>query len=364
MSCLIKLAVAGAGKTTWLGQQAKSDERNLFITYTNRNVFNIQEAIMKNHDGKIPTNTVILTYDRFLYYWLIKPFEIIYEKQIGKINGMSINKPPEHVYKNPHNGYVNENNSNHYKDKKDLLYINRMSKLFCNRLNLSERKEIISNIDNFIDNIYFDEFQDFCRYDYDLLINIAKYSSKKIFMVGDFYQSLVTNTNNRNPRPYAKSNNQKEFIDKLKTTNKNITVDVDSLIESYRCPAKTCAYIREKLDIDIYSKGINSGEVHIISNVEDAKKILQNNNVTKLFWSKASKYYEQIKNKNKWRNSKGDTYGDVCVVLTKTINLDNLSSLKPSVHHSFYVALTRSSKNTYLLCDSLYQEAGKQLFSY
>ena len=98
MAGFVKLAVAGAGKTTWLGKQIDSRSRNILITFTNQNVANLKEKIKNVNYGKIPQNTKVLTYTKFLYYWVIKPCEELYvlnsgEKMFG--NGMTIKEPAE-----------------------------------------------------------------------------------------------------------------------------------------------------------------------------------------------------------------------------------------------------------------------------
>ncbi|MDN6491202.1 MAG: hypothetical protein L0K14_00755, partial [Leuconostoc sp.] len=93
----VKLAVAGSGKTRWLGNSVSPSKRNLLITYTNQNVSNITKSIQL-HLGIVPENTTVITYTRFVYYWLIRPYEpsIVIGDNTGQFrsDGIDISTPP------------------------------------------------------------------------------------------------------------------------------------------------------------------------------------------------------------------------------------------------------------------------------
>lgn len=366
MAGFVKLAVAGAGKTTWLGKQIDSRSRNILITFTNQNVANLKEKIKNVNYDKIPQNTKVLTYTKFLYYWVIKPCEELYvlnsgEKMFG--NGMTIKEPAEFDRYNLSNGYVKDSHKGHYLDKNGQYYVTRLSKLFIKQ-KASVKKTVKKYIGKFIDNIYIDEFQDFVSNDYKLLMELAKSNEYNTYMVGDYYQSLVTSTNSRGSnalRPYSKSTNYRTFIEKLR--NEGIEVDTTTLLNSWRCPYLTCKFIRERLGINIYSEHHDTKHnVKIIRSEDEAIKILKNNGIVKLVYNSKVKGFDRIINKNKWGYSKGSTYNETCVILTKTTGfltteISDSPHIKGKALHTLYVALTRSSGNTYLLNNSLYLDA-------
>ena len=78
--------------------------------------------------------------------------------------------------------------------------------------------------------------------------------------------------------------------------------------------------------------------------------ILQDDAIPKLIFSGANKYLGRYIN---WSYSKGDTFDDVCVILTEKTNSicdkDWSFTLTDVVRNKLYVALTRARHNVYLL---------------
>lgn len=362
MAGTVKLAVAGAGKTRTLGKTMDPNSKNLFITFTNQNVSNIVNAIKYFNGGDIPANTLIMTYDRFLYHWLIRPFEksffLLYSVNF-RSKGVEIIDPPEFDRYDLGNGYIKKDKIGHYfSDKTNKFYVNRMSELYVSQ-SQKFKKKIRTRIETFVDNIYVDEFQDFSEKDFDLLIDLTRCKSLNIEMVGDYYQSLVTKVNfKHSKRPY-KTYGYDDF--KKMLTKKNIVVDENSLISSKRVPEKTCQFIIQKLGIRIKSSSKSNGKVIILSDIEKATDVMHNKNIVKLFYSNAVKGMKEYTPNNKWGYSKGDTYNEVCVILTdslKDITGSKILKFKKKVQtqHILYVALTRSRGNTYLLTNKLYKQ--------
>lgn len=352
MAGRIKLAVAGAGKTTWIANSIDPLKYNIIISYTNKNVENIIKKISQKFDS-FPQNTLVMTYDSFLYRYIIRPFQKnlkISDKYSEINNGVTINDPVEFDRKNLNNGYYKNDNWRHYKDLKNRFYIKRLSLLYIKQKK-EEKNRIKEYLDKFIDNIYVDEFQDFIGNDFNLLLDITKCKHTNIILVGDYYQSGVSgNAKTRSCNPY-----KKDYDDYIKfLIEKNLNVDIDTLNGSYRCPVKTCKFISDKLGISICSKSDdNESGIIFLNDFDEINRILNDDSVVKLFWNSKSKGYNFFSNVNKWSYSKGDTYDSTCVVLT-----DSTSSLlnnkidflkKRKILNSLYVALTRSKGNTYII---------------
>lgn len=210
------------------------------------------------------------------------------------------------------------------------------------------------NLNYFFDYIYIDEFQDYREYDYDLLMNIVK-NCNNILLVGDYYQHSVSGTNNSG-KPFSKRKSIVPYSDFLNLLqDKKLIVDTDSLNVSRRCSSKMCDFVRERLKIDIYGNDQKSGDIIIINDMELAQRVIKNNNITKLVYNKADKMPFNAVN---WSYSKGDTLNGSCVMLTNAtdIILDVSKSCKeisPITLNKLYVALTRSSGDTYLISSSL-----------
>lgn len=90
---------------------------------------------------------------------------------------------------------------------------------------------------------------------------------------------------------------------------------------------------------------------------------MADNSIEKLLYDASSKGYNKLKNKNKWGYSKGSTFEKTCVILTeKTSNLflnRGENKIKKETLHKLYVALTRSSSDTYLMHKNIYDRAIK-----
>lgn len=355
----VKLAVAGSGKTHWLGNNVSPSKRNILITYTNQNVYNITNSI-RLHLGAIPENTIIITYTRFVYYWLIRPYEP--SIMIGdttsqfKSSGIDITTPPEHDRNNPGNGYYTKDKVLHYLNQySNKLYSNRLSELYCGQ-NALYKKNARNVISMFFDELYVDEFQDFTEYDYKLLIDLTKATGIKIHYVGDFYQSLVSKSNRRGGKPYSKLDNLAEMVEQLE--QHKILVDTKTLRKSWRCSTASCNFVNKKLGIPIECADSHEGKLLQLSEYQSISDVLYNPEITKLMWNASTLGFNLFPSTNKWGYSKGDTYTDVCVILTSTTDCilsDQDFVLTPQILHTLYVALTRAKRNVYLIESAVYQ---------
>lgn len=70
----IILATAGSGKTFHLCHELNSTKRNIIIAYTHQNISNILKELYENF-GKVPDNTLVMTFHSFIYKFMIRPFD-------------------------------------------------------------------------------------------------------------------------------------------------------------------------------------------------------------------------------------------------------------------------------------------------
>lgn len=358
MAKRVVLAVAGAGKTYHICHETQLDKKNLIIAFTHVNIKNIQNEILKTY-GKIPELTKSMTFDAFVYHMIIRPYEARIYRFFGENyqydeTDITIKTPPLQRIKikgrNVHNKkYQKKNCLQHYMDEGRQYYCETLSELamFINKGNDSFVRIVANRLNRFFDNVMIDEFQDFREYDYELIMRLSKYLTN-IVLVGDYYQHSVSGQNNSG-KPFKKSKSEigyTEFIDALR--KEKFDVDETSLIYSRRCPEEICHFIRNKLGIQIQSAGINFGNVIRPSNIQE---ILDDKNIVKLVYDKASKYSFKAVN---WSYSKGDTYDSACIILngsTRNLVEDMFSvlSLKTVVLNKLYVALTRSKGDIYII---------------
>ena len=354
----VVLAVAGAGKTYTLCKNIDENKRNIILAFTNQNIKNIIKELNENHDTTLE-NTYVYTFDSFKYNFFIRAYEPIIARHFGiktfVSKGVSLITPPPKLI----NGYPNRN----YKNNKIFEHYVIGDKYYCDNLSelilqVKKGKEYnlfdiaMKNINNFFDYIYIDEFQDFRQHNYELMEKIIK-KSNNIVLVGDYFQHSV-NARNNTGKPFKVGNTKEtrkiityeEYIKLLE--NLKLKVDTETLKKTRRCPEDICKFIREKFNIEIYADNDNKGNVIFLENNDKIKEIIENDKIIKLVESDSKNYKFNCIN---WGYSKGDTYNDICTILTDRFkNLKEEKNIKySSIVNKIYVALTRTKGNLYII---------------
>ncbi len=383
------LAKAGSGKTYTICEMLDENKNNIIISYTNNNIKNIESELFKRF-GYIPKNTRVMTFHSFIYRYLIRPYErTIYKFFLesfkgskdkkngykyninvnglkalyyGKVKGL-ITVPLE---KNRVNGkvnskYITDTHIGHYMIN-DRYHTSRLCKLPM-KVKCKEKTKIgiynknllvykaMSTINEYVDYIYIDECQDFREGMYTLLIEIIKLSNN-IILVGDYYQHSTVGDNNTG-KPFTKPKDKitnstevsyDEYIQSIASLK--VIIDEDTLKTSRRCSYKVCDLVREKLNIDI-DGDLKKGDVQIkYVEGDELIRVLGNDNIVKLTYQNSNKYTFRAVN---WGYSKGDTYDNTCIVLSKAyddilddnFNVKKIKS-KQSTINKLYVAITRT----------------------
>lgn len=358
MAKRVILAVAGAGKTYHICHEIQPDKRNLIVAFTHANIKNIQSELLEAY-GEVPESTRIMTFDAFVYHILIRPYEATIfsffdEEYTFERTSITLQKPPQRRIKVngrdiPNKKYRKKDCLQHYMNEKQRYYCETLSELalIVKHGRESLVRSAAEKLNLFFDNVMIDEFQDFREHDYELIVKLAKFLTN-IVLVGDYHQHSVSGQNNSG-KPFKKSKNEVgygEFIENLRA--EKFEVDETSLITSRRCSGEICAFVRNKLGIQIQSAEINSGTVIRHSNVQE---ILDDEDIVKLVYDKAYQYSFRAVN---WSYSKGDTYESACVILNgitgnlmeKSFSVDKLKTV---TLNKLYVALTRSKGDLYIV---------------
>ena len=210
-----------------------------------------------------------------------------------------------------------------------------------------------ANINKFFDNIYIDEMQDFRENNWKLLCEIIS-RVNNILLVGDYYQHSVSGVNNHGI-PFVNKKyilSYEEYIKYLRDLN--LTVDDQLLIKSRRCSKEICTFIEKKLNIKIESLKINEGKIIFLNDNNDIKRVLADDSIIKLVWESANEFdFNAIS----WGYSKGDTYDNICVILTDVysdIEKSDYTNRQSIIStNKLYVALSRSKGNVYIIKRSL-----------
>lgn len=359
MAKRIILAVAGSGKTYYICHSIDLNKKNLILAFTHEKLRNIRRELYDANKGKLPELTNVMTFDSFLYSYMLQPYEptILDFFNASDIStyGLTFREPPakqlliNNMWRaNPL--YKSKDKIGHYLTSKGYYYCENLSELILQvkQGKNSLIKRIAENASIFYDQILVDEFQDFREHDYDLICELAKYA-KNITLIGDYYQHSVS-ANKNTGRPFQKRKVDvpyKDFIESLKNI---FIVDDSSMQNSRRCSENICNFVSNKLKIRIASQKINNGSVIWVTE-NQIDEILQNSTIVKLVYKDSSKYLFTALN---WSYSKGDTFDAACVILTdKFDNLDsdsfNPSKIEQSTINKLYVALTRSKGNLFLI---------------
>jgi DNA helicase-2/ATP-dependent DNA helicase PcrA len=331
------LAVAGSGKTTNLIDKLNLTERFYLVTYTITNASLIRLRIIKRF-GYLPSNIKVFTYFNFLYSFCIKPF--LFHKY--NLKGLFLENSPE-----PTN-YFKNSNIRKYISKSGYAYHNRLGKLIEYE-NLIE--DVKLRLEKFCDHFYYDEVQDLGGHDFNFIMELSK-SNVNFLFVGDFYQQTYVTSFDRN----VNGNLHKDYNKYLKNyKDYNITIDLETLSNSWRCSPTICNYITENLGIVIGSNRTDQTEITFIEDKEILSSIIKDDSIIKLVYSNANKRDFRAKN---WGECKGeDDFIDTCIIMNvTTFNLykkGTLDKLANRTKNKLYVALSRTRGNCFLVSEKL-----------
>ena len=362
----IILAVAGAGKTYHICHSIDPTKKNLILAYTHENIHNIENELCDAYKS-VPEMTTVMTFDSFVYRHLICPYEPSIAEHFSCpmfiSNGICTIDPPPRQIKNKggkmviNRNYVPKDNLRHYVTNQGQYYCATLSELVLQVKKGwdSLLKRAAARLNLFYDYVLIDEFQDFRKHDYKLIIDLAK-QLNRVMLVGDYHQHSVSATNNSG-KPFKKGKKDvgySDFISELQSAG--FYVDTTTLNRSRRCSTEICDYVSKKLGINISSCDEHEGSV--IWADDSATEILDNGQIVKLVFKGADKYSFQALN---WSYSKGDTVNAACVVLTDRFEqLDNsdfsIQDIPVSTINKLYVAMTRSSGNLYLMKASTFKK--------
>ena len=349
----IVLATAGAGKTYYIANHFRDNERVLLISYTRANVENIRREIEKRYDGKVPKNITVSTFDSFVYNFLLRPMEPLLNFENIKSNGVDIHSQPITDPRKRHL-YYKIDHLRHFMNPYNEYFVNRMSKLFIKQ-KIKYKNTALERTKKYFDSIYFDEFQDFNGNDFKTINYIIENININVYAVGDIFQSNVTPIKfdgRGSSSPFDKIKNQEDLENKF---SDNILFDNTTLLKSRRVSTNICEFVRENLKINIFPHTDKQSSIKFLTQVEEVDTILSNKNIPKLIWN-SKLIHTKGKNYVNWSYSKGDTYDVACVILThRASNLEEWTQLPISTRNKLYVALTRSKGDLYLIKAPLYK---------
>ncbi len=349
----IILATAGSGKTYHISNHFSEDHNVLLISFTNANVENIRKEIRQRFNGNIPSNIFVMTFDSFVYNYLIRPLEPILSFDNIKSNGVDVFTEVVSDGRDPL--YINLSTISHYMNTQRKYYVNRMSKLFIKQKN-SFKKTSLNRLEKYFNAIYFDEFQDYNGNDFKVLKYIIEHININVVAVGDISQANVSPLRNDGAGSNKPFNSIQQVEDLMSLFSKNVNFDTTTLKRSRRVSKNICDMIRNKMSIDIYPISDRETKILFLDSTDKIHDVMVNKYIPKLIWNAKSRHI-MGENYVNWSYSKGDTYDNSCVILTqKASDLDNWTELSLSAKNKLYVALTRTKGDLYLIKDSDYKK--------
>ena len=355
------IAAAGAGKTTFLVEEAlKCNERVLITTFTVENEAEIRNKFVCAY-GCIPEHVTIQTWFSFLLQHGVKPYQgtcdarlfdmdikgiLLVDKQSGvkyydRILGCNI--------------FYNEESEfmNHYFSCDLKLYTDKLAK-FVFRANEKSDGRVMRRISKIFPKIFIDEVQDLAGYDLDILRMLFQ-SESSVICVGDPRQVTYLTHWEKKYKKYQ-SGKIKEFVNEIcikKRNPYNIVVDEALLNKSHRNNRIICDYSSSIYPLLKATEPCDCDDCHPIEVEHQGVFIVKQSNLSdymsrynpvQLRNSRLVMVDERHKAYN-FGQSKGKSCDRVIIYPTAPILnwlKDHKSDLQPTSRADLYVAVTRA----------------------
>lgn len=334
MSSLI-IAAAGAGKTTFLIDQAlKIPENVLITTYTDANEQSIRDKFYELH-GCIPSNVTIMPWFSLLIKHGIRPYQSYLIK--NRVSGVFlVNKADKNLLK------LKDSNEKKYVTTSGNVYSNMISKLPCVLDDLSKGC-VFRRMKNIFPYIFIDEIQDFAGYDLEIIKNLHEIGCQMI-LVGDPRQTTYRTHYEAKYKKYSGG----KIMDFVKDVIPGMEIDISTLSVSYRnnqiiCDLANQMYPSMKTcNSAMHETTAHDGIFWVHEN--DIDQYIDIYHPVQLRHDRRTKVNAKSKPMN-FGSAKGLTFNRVLIYPTKPM-LDWLSgkslNMKNESLSKFYVAVTRA----------------------
>ena len=211
------IAAAGAGKTTYLVEEAYRRSENVLITtFTQENEAEIRQKFVQKY-GSVPSHVTIQTWFSFL---LQHCRQELFEKQINGILLVNEQSGVKYRRKDAQKIPVLYNEDTEF----EKCFFNKDMKLFTDKLarfvvraNKNSNGNVIDRLSRIYPVIFIDEVQDLAGYDLEIL-KLLFHSRSTVFCVGDPRQVTYYTHWERMNKPYRNGmikkhvKNDKRFV--------------------------------------------------------------------------------------------------------------------------------------------------------
>lgn len=333
----IIVAAAGSGKTTLLVNEALSrpNSRILIATYTEANEAEIEKKFLEKN-GCVPSNVTLSGWFAFLLQHGVRPYQGCVTET--RIQGLHFNQGVSAQYSK-------ETDLNHYLNKQNQIYRDKVSKftLKCDTLSAGR---VIKRIAGVFNEIFIDEVQDVSGYDLDL-VELLMDSAASVLLVGDPRQGTYSTSDSPKYKKFKKSGIVGYFRE-LVDRRVDATIDEASLSVNHRCHPALC-----ELSDALFPNfpRVTSSNVQatghdgvFLVRERDIEAYLDAFDPMQLRYSRKTSVSANAAVMN-FGESKGLTFERALIYPTKQFAgwlKDPVTELKPDVRAKFYVALTRA----------------------
>lgn len=340
------IAAAGSGKTTLLVKEALSrpNSRILIATYTEANEAEIKKKFLEKN-GCVPSNVTLSGWFAFLLQHGVRPYQGCITET--RIQGLHFNQGISAQYSK-------ETDLNHYLNKQNQIYRDKVSKFTLKCNTLSEGR-VIKRIAGVFNEIFIDEVQDVSGYDLDL-VELLMDSAASVLLVGDPRQGTYSTSDSPKYKKFNKSGIVVYFRE-LIDTRADAAIDEASLSINHRCHPALCE-LSDALFPDF--PRVTSSNTRATGH--DGVFLVRECNIAayidafdpmQLRYSRKTSVSASAAVMN-FGESKGLTFERALIYPTKKFTdwlKDPVTELQPDVRAKFYVALTRARSSVGIVID-------------
>lgn len=357
------IAAAGAGKTTYLVEEAFRRSGNVLITtFTQDNEQEIKNKFVSKY-GYVPSNVTIQSWFSFLLQHGVKPYQgacqcDLFEKHINGI--LLVNKQSGVKYRKKDAKktpvlYNEDTEFEKYYFNKDMrLFTDKLAR-FVARADKNAHGKVIDRLSRIYPTIFIDEVQDLAGYDLELLKKLY-HSQSTVICVGDPRQVTYYTHWERMNKPY-RNGMIKKYVEEKCNKRDGIVVDETTLALSHRNNQRICDFSSTiyptlpKVDpckcTDCHPANVDHQGVFIVKN-SDVGAYLFKYHPMQLRHNVRAKTDKNHPSQN-FGQSKGRTYDRVIIYPTEDMRgwlKNNNAKLAEETRAKLYVAVTRARFST------------------
>ena len=335
MNNIAKMSAAGSGKTYDICnsalEQARSGNRVLITTYTNRGAESVRNEIRLQNDGVLHPLVIVKTWYVFMLSELIKPYQRYLTQRVGGVKGFDYSQSYGYI------NYAKAGTIRRYLTDSKNGRSNEGASLACLLNSLSNGK-VITRLEMVYSTIFFDEIQDMVGDDLEI-IRLLINSSIGVVFCGDNKQATFS-THNTKKNKGKTGKNIWQFFSEME---KNGSVIVERNLSSRRFNQQICCFANSIFPVGepittIMTDQTDHDGVFLIA-VSDVSAYLAAYSPQVLRYDKTFDNYGRFA--VNFGACKGETYERVLIVPNGPLTDFVMKGTVLSSPEKYYVAVTR-----------------------